>query len=613
MDSNKSKDSLISLIEVGDNSDNECQIENQNKKIKSNIVLKDIRRVIRNWRKCFACNERKNLQRPSKNMRAFFIKTKKIYIEKNDRVCNYHSQSENWDICCNKTSIFSSKIIDEMVDFLLSLSSVETKSEPSLNIGLTVTEFKQILFELGIPENSTKSENKIVVAVKLYIERLYTGHTYTQMGLRYKMSRVSIGQLVKRGRNILFQSFVPNHLGYRKCTRQWLKDHTTDFARMLYCDKNPEKIVVICDGTYIYTCGSINYAHQKCIYSGQKKRHLFKIMKFVAVDGTIIDVFGPFPAKTNDAVILKIIFEQSSIKNIFNAADVILVDRGFRDALKVLKKMKLDVRMPDFIKKGADGQLTTTQCNKSRLITKMRFCIEAANGRMKMKWHLFNKIIPSILTTNLMSDYKIASAILNAFGKPILCEKENYLDIGEQMLNRLYTKNDLPRIINMKAFQSIAKFFISVPPDELIFPVLDQNQIKQFCLGNYAMKQAVSYTAYVTKTNNTFPVFLLPEQHVKTLFKKIYEKKKFNNPKFILAKVNSRFRGGKLHKVFILFDGIETNIEKFLFYCTCQYGKRTISCCGHSMAVIWYFGYGRSHPQKNPASHLDNFFDINFD
>lgn len=48
MDSNKSKDSLISLIEVGDNSDNECQIENQNKKIKSNIVLKDIRRVIRN-------------------------------------------------------------------------------------------------------------------------------------------------------------------------------------------------------------------------------------------------------------------------------------------------------------------------------------------------------------------------------------------------------------------------------------------------------------------------------------------------------------------------------------------------------------------------------------
>lgn len=612
MDSNKSNDSYIPLIDVSDNSDNECEIENQNKKNKSNIVLKDIQRVVRNWRKCFACNERRNLQRPSKKMRSEFMKSKKIFIEKNDRVCEYHSKSENWDICCKKSSVFSSKMISEMVNFLLTLSSDETKSEPPLNIGLTLTEFKQILFELGIQESPTKAENKIVLAVKLYIERLYTGHTYTQMGLRYKMSRVSIGQLVKRGRKILLEHFISNHLGYRKCSRQWLKDHTTDFARMLYCDNNPEKIVVICDGTYIYTCGSKNYAHQKCIYSGQKKRHLFKIMKFVAVDGTIIDVFGPFPAKTNDADILKIIFDQSSIKNIFNAGDVILVDRGFRDAIKVLKKMQLDVRMPDFIKKGEGGQLTTKQCNESRLITKMRFCIEAANGRMKMKWHLFNKIIPSILTINLMSDYKIASAIVNAFGQPILCEKENYLDIGEKMLNRLHTKNDLPKIINMK-FNSIAKFFISVPPEELIFPVLNENQLKQFCLGNYAMKQAVSYTAYILNIHNTFPVFLLPDQHVETLFKNIYEKKNFNNPKFILANVESRFRGGKLHKVFILFDGIEININKFLFYCSCQYGKRTISCCGHSMAVVWYFGYGRHQPNKNPSSYLDNFFNINFE
>lgn len=578
-----------------------------------NIILKDVQRSIRNWRKCFACNERKHLQRPSKQMRTFFMKTKKVYIEKNDRVCNFHSQSANWDICCKSTPVFSSKIINEMVNFLLNPSSDEINTEPPLNIGLTVTDFKQILFECGIPENPTKAERKILLAIKLCIERLHTGHTYTQMGLRYKMSRVAIGQLVKRGRTILLECFVPTHLGFRNCTRQWLKHHTTDFARELYCDKNPEKVVAICDGTYIYTCSSKNYAHQKCIYSGQKKRHLFKIMKFVAVDGTIIDVFGPFPANKNDADILKIIFEQSSIKTIFNASDIFLVDRGFRDALKVFKQMKIDVRMPDFVQKGKNGQLTTTQCNKSRLVTKMRFCIEAANGRMKMKWHLFNKIIPSILTTNLMADYKIGCAILNAFGKPILCEKENHLDIGEQMLNRLNTKNNLPQIINSKKFNTTTKLFVSVPTDNLIFPVLDESHMKHICLGNYAMKQAVSYTAFVLNTNDTFPVFSLPDEHVKSLFQKIYEKRQFNDAKFIMAKVNSRFRGGKVHKVFILFDGIETSAEKFLFYCTCQYGKRTISCCGHGMAVVWYFGYGRHRPRKNPASHLDNFFDIDFD
>lgn len=197
MNVNKSNDSLISLIEVND-SENDIAAS-QHKVNKSHIVLKNVQRVVRNWSKCLACDERKNLQRPSKKMRSYFIRTKKLYIEKNDRVCNFHSQSQNWDIHCKKKPIFSSKVIDEMVDFLLHLSSDDTTSEPPLNIGLTVTEFKQILFELGIPESPTNEENKIITAVKLYIERLHTGQTYKQMALRYKTSRVSIGQIVKRG------------------------------------------------------------------------------------------------------------------------------------------------------------------------------------------------------------------------------------------------------------------------------------------------------------------------------------------------------------------------------------------------------------------------------
>lgn len=611
MDNDKnSNDSLISVIEI---SENESDIEiNKSNKNKSNIVLKNVHRVVRNWRKCLACGEKKNLQCPSKQMRTYFMRTKKIYIEKNDRVCYFHSQSENWDICCRKTSIFSSKIIDEMVNFLLHSSSDETTCEPPLNIGLTVTEFKQILFELGIPENPTKSQKKVITSVKLYIERLYTGHTYKQLALRYKMSRVSIGQIVKRGRNILLQHFVPNHIGYKNCTRQWLKDHTTELARILYCGNNPEKIAIICDGTYVFTCNSKNYLHQKKIYSGQKRRHLFKIMKFVAIDGSIIDVFGPFPATKNDAEILKIIFEKSSLKTIFNAGDVILVDRGFRDAIAMLKKMHFDVKIPDFIEKGNDGQLTTTQCNNSRLITKMRFSIETANGRMKMKWNLFNKIIPSILKTNLMPDYKIGGAILNCFAKPIICEKDNHLDIGKQMLSRLQIKNDLSCIIRMKKFQRLTQFQ-TVPPAQLIFPIIDLNQIKQFGVGCYAIKQAISYAAHVKKLHGTFPVFTLPYDDVKSLFGKIYEKRNFTNPRFIFAKIDSRFRSGKIHKVYILFDGMDTNSQKFLFYCTCQYGKRTITCCSHITAVIWYFGCGRHQNNINPASHLDNFFDIDFD
>lgn len=77
-------------------------------------------------------------------------------------------------------------------------------------------------------------------------------------------------------------------------------------------------------------------------------------------------------------------------KNIFSKlerADVCLVDRGFRDCVEVLKSKQLDVGMPEMISKK-DKQLTTAQANRSRLVTKCRYVVEARNGHMKCcsKW-----------------------------------------------------------------------------------------------------------------------------------------------------------------------------------------------------------------------------------
>lgn len=608
-DNGNSNNSLISLIEVsGSESQNDIEVNHQKS---GKIDLKNVQRVVRNWRKCLACKETKKLQRPSKKMRIFFCKVKKMYIQKNDRVCNFHAQSENWDFSCKKTTIFTSKIIDEMVDLLRKSPSSKAENEPPMNIGLSIPDFKQILFELNILENPNKAEKKKITAVKLYIERLHTGQTYKQLGLRYNMSRVSIGKIIKNGRGLLLQHFVRNHIGYNNCNRQWLKDHTTDLARLLYCNKDTEKCVVILDGTYIYTYSSKNYAHQKRTYSGQKHRHLFKIMKFVAVDGTIIDVFGPFAANKNDAEILKIIFEKTSIEKIFNKGDIILVDRGFRDVTNMLKQKQLDVRIPSFIKKGTHGQLTDKQSGQTRLITKMRFVIELANGRMKMKWYLLNKLIPSILTTHLMSDYKIGAAILNAFGKRITCDKEDFSEIGAQMLKRAELKNKLSRIIHTKNFNKSRKHFQSISPSQVSFPTFNQKQLKQFCLGNYAIMQAKSYAANLLKNKNgVFPISIMEATLVRSHFGKILVEDGFTKPMFIFTQINSRFRSNKAHEVYILYDGIDGNRDKFLYYCTCQHGNRVVGCCSHIMTVVWYFGYGRHHDVSQPASHLDDFFDI---
>lgn len=298
-------------------------------------------------------------------------------------------------------------------------------------------------------------------------------------------------------------------------------EHTTDLARLLYCDNDPSKCVVVLDGTYIYTCDTSNYSHQRKIYSGQKHRHLFKIMKFIAVDGSIIDCFGPFPATMNDAQIIKTIFAKTSFDNVLKPGDILLVDRGFRDAVQFLTAKKFHVQIPKFIERGTNGQLTAMQANKSRLVTKMRFAIETANGRMKAKWSLFQKIVPSILTTNLISDYKIGAALLNAFGKPTICDKNDFVSIGSRMMTSVGKKNVLARIIKSKEFKKTQKRHFGSFEGHLHFPRLKQEQMKNLSLGNYAIKQAISYVAEHKNLHGHFKISILPSEYVHVHFGKI--------------------------------------------------------------------------------------------
>lgn len=598
---NSENGSMISLIEIDESEDDEPCV--------NEVKLKNVKRAVRNWRKCLACEIREHLHRPSKEMRFYICKSQKIYILENDRVCDYHAQSQNWDQIRFKTaSSFSGKAVDEMFNFLLNppLSANENLNSSHVEIGLSDAQFHQVICELGLSENPNKTQKRMIMDVRIYMERLRHGHTFEQMAHRYNVKRQTIGEKVKRGRDILLQNFVPKHLG--NANREWLISHTTELARILFCKNNANICVIVCDGTYIYTCSSTNYAHQRKVYSCQKQRHLFKIMKIVAADGTILAVFGPFEATKNDAEILRTVFNDTSIGDLLHPGDVILLDRGFRDCLQFLRNKNFDARIPAFIEKGNNGQLTSIQDNQSRLITKLRFVIEVANGRMKEKWHLFGKIIPSILTKHLMSDYKIGAALLNLFAKPIICDRDDFLCIGTRMLSLVNTKNELRHIINSKTFQHTERsYFNFIEPSELYFPRFNQKQMKEFALGTYVIKQAISYAAEHKKLQGNFKISELPAKHIWAHFGSICTKENFEKPIFILAKIKSRYRGQKIHTVYILYD-MSILQKKMFYFCKCQHGQRTIGSCAHVMTVVWYFAYGQYETAKDPASHLNDFF-----
>lgn len=331
-------------------------------------------------------------------------------------------------------------------------------------------------------------------------------------------------------------------------------------------------------------------------------------MKIVSVDGKILDVFGPFPATKNDATILERVFKETQLERIFRRDDVVLVDRGFRDCVQFLRHKGFDVKIPNFIEKGNIGQLTTKQGNMSRLVTKMRYAMEVANGMMKNKWKLFAKISPSILTLHLMADYKIGAALLNAFNKPIICDKVDSTEIGRRMLSA-DSKNELRPITISKGFSRTARMFLqSVDPTQLKFPRFNEEQLKNFSLGSYSIRQAISYTAEHLKIHGQFQIASLPEKYVWAHFGKLCAKHNFKTPMLVSASIKSRFKGQKYHTVYVLYDYTAVIKSQIFPYCSCQHGQRTIGCCSHVMAVVWFLGYGRYEAAKDPAAHFNYFF-----
>lgn len=77
--------------------ENEYDVESEEEEVinRNEVKLNNFRRAKRNWRKCLGCNENENLHRPTKKMRLAICKAQKIYIQANDRVCDYHLQESN--------------------------------------------------------------------------------------------------------------------------------------------------------------------------------------------------------------------------------------------------------------------------------------------------------------------------------------------------------------------------------------------------------------------------------------------------------------------------------------------------------------------------------------
>lgn len=240
------------------------------------------------------------------------------------------------------------------------------------NTGLNEVDFNNLLQSLQSVHSVFINQKKASTALYMYLMKMRTGFPFEDIGNLFHVTKTTAQRLVAKIRPILKSDFVLHHVNFVR-SRDELIQHNTTMSNGLMDPENERKVMLVCDGTYIYIEKSQNYVHQKKTFSGQKKRNFIKVMNVTACDGTIVYAISPFPATQNDASILKSLFETTIMFDNLIPGDILMLDRGFRDVKKFVEDKGIVVKMPSLVQSSErKGQLSTQDANRSRIVTALR-------------------------------------------------------------------------------------------------------------------------------------------------------------------------------------------------------------------------------------------------
>lgn len=250
-------------------------------------------------------------------------------------------------------------------------------------------------------------------------------------------------------------------------------------------------------GTYVCIPKSSNFRSLRQSYSIHKGRHLLKPVLIVAPDGYILDIQGPYfsDSKNNDAAILENEFEKDAerMREWFREGDIIIVDRGYRDAIELLIRLGIRHKMPALIQPG-ERQLSTEDANDSRIITKTRWIVEARNGHIKTIFKFLSNIVSIPHLPNVGDFFRIAGAIINKYHPTIIMEEAD-VNMARQILQEATKPNVVQALVEVDNLHTRnAQRWVSLNSVQIIdFAVLSLNYLKIVTIGIYQIQLAPSY------------------------------------------------------------------------------------------------------------------------
>ena len=340
------------------------------------------------------------------------------------------------------------------------------------------------------PSSLRNTQNRTArVAVACLLVKLRLGISHQVLAALFSFpDKVTVSRVIHSARKALIAHFVPRFLGFQHISRREVIEwHTRSLAMELLSDQ-PDRAILILDGTYIYCQKSANNVLQRRTYSMHKGRPLLKPLLVVTTTGYIVSCLGPYFAdyKNNDAAITKHIIynNKENIIQWLQKGDILVIDRGFRDALDYLHKHNYQTFMPAFLNKNSK-QFSTRTGNETRFVTKIRWIIESANGRIK-QWRIFGKVLPNSLLKTVGDLVDIVCALQNAYGAPLIKSALNDKKLAEKMLRLRDKTNELGDFVarwKEKSEKSIKWTDLDATDTVSDFPKLTFEELNELTLG----------------------------------------------------------------------------------------------------------------------------------
>ncbi|XP_058801453.1 uncharacterized protein LOC131670101 [Phymastichus coffea] len=423
-------------------------------------------------------------------------------------------------------------------------------------------------------------------------------------------SRQATSLAISTVRQSLMTRFVDENIGFGSITREeYIERHITPFANRLY-NATPEEptAIVYNDCTYLNIEKSSCFKALRQSFCVHKNRHLLKPAMFVAPDGYILDIQGPYfsNAANNDARILSKEFQMDvdGMQRWFRAQDIFILDRGYRDAIPILTDIGLVTLMPPLLDRN-QAQFSTEDANQARIITKTRWIVEARNGHLKSLFKFFANVIPTSHIPNLTDFLRIAGAIINKYHRIIMMPDAN-VELAEQMLNKVNELNLVQARVEVEGLQRRRGRWDNLTAMHVpLFPNLTLEYLRGLTYGTYQVGLAPSYVQ-----DSSLRAELENEEEIGEDEQTFEIDRNTNEPGFMRIRISSRFRNATKHQVWIAFNE-EYNQEQdvanegepiFGYYCTCKAGARTLGTCAHVATILWYLGYARHENQVHYPS-----------